>query len=120
MASRLVSVGSARKDAYPADGQAVQARLVKAPAHARPLDSVGRHGPILDPRVCASILTRVGKVSAQESFTASKAYLVGSKLHEDGDGSRISSNVSRPSRGKPDVLLLWHAVLTAEVASVRD
>ena len=103
-----------------ADGQAVQARLVERPRMLGQLDSVGRHGQILDPAGLRKHPHEGWKVSAQERFTASKAYLVGSKLHEDGDEFADLLERQQAFAGKPDVLLLWHAVLTAEVAAVRD
>jgi len=60
------------------------------------------------------------KVSAQERFAAREAYLVDAKLREDGDEFADLLERQQVFAGKPDVLLLWHAVLTAEVAAVSD
>src|SRR5207249_1353691 len=80
----------------------------------------GRECEVLDPRIAPQHAYQHRKVPAQQRLAAGQAHLVHAELRED-PGQRVELLEREDGFARqPGVLLLRHAVLTAQVAPVRD
>src|SRR2546427_12661076 len=82
--------------------------------------AVGRDREVTQPRLRGEEADEARQVAPQERLASREADLVHSEGHEDVDERADLLEVEDLLARKPDVLLLGHAVLAAQIASVGD
>ena len=103
-----------------ADRQAMQAGALEIVHGRREQHRVGRHREIANPVLARQPLDQRRQVAAEQRFAAGQPHLVDAETQELIDEPIDLLELQDVLARQPDVVLLGHAVLAAQVAAIGD